>query len=121
MYGELFKVRIIAIFVSIIMILIILDLIKRRKLDINYSIIWLATGILILVCSSSQKIIYFLADFLDIKAPVNLFYIIILFFIISVLLHFSIVLTRLMRHTTKLAQDIALLGEKIKNKIEARK
>ena len=113
MHYELLKVRIIAVIFSLVMIVVILGLIKRRRLDVNYSLIWLLTAISILICSSSQRIIYLLAHLLDIKAPVNLFFIIIVVFIITMLLHFSIVITKLMKQTTKLAQEISLLEERV--------
>lgn len=112
MYPELLKVRIVAIIFSIGMLLVILGLIRKRRLDVNYSLIWLLAGIFILACSFSQRLMYFLAHLLNIKSPVNLFYLIIMVFIIAILLHFSIIITRMTKQITKLAQEFSILRGK---------
>jgi hypothetical protein len=112
MHTELLRVRIVAIIFSIVMMLVILSLIRKRQLDVKYSLTWLVAGIFILTCSFSQKLMYFFAGILHIKFPVNLFYLIITVFIIAILLHFSIVATRVEKQITKLAQEFSILKGK---------
>ena len=109
MHYELLKIRLLAVIFSVFIIVAVLELIRRRRLEVNYSLIWFLMGIFILICSSSQKLIYLLSDFFGIKAPINLFFIIIVGFILIMLIHFSMIITSITKQITKLAQEISLL------------
>lgn len=103
------RVSIAAAIGSVLLILVVLELIRRRRLHERYAILWLVTGLVILALSLWRSGLDTIADALGVSyAPAILFALLALFFIL-VLLHYSIVISRLADQNTILAQRVALL------------
>jgi hypothetical protein len=103
------RVSIAAAVGSVLLILIVLELIRRRRLHERYAILWLVTGLVILALSLWRSGLDTIADGLGVSyAPAILFALLALFFIL-VLLHYSIVISKLTDENTLLAQRLALL------------
>jgi hypothetical protein len=103
------RVSIAAAVGSVLLILVVLELIRRRRLHERYAILWLVTGLVILALSLWRSGLDTIAGALGVSyAPAILFALLALFFIL-VLLHYSIVISKLTDENTILAQRLALL------------
>ena len=85
------RVSIAASIASILLILVVLELIRSRRLRERYPLLWMAT------------------------AGVILFFAVATIFILMVLLHYSTVLSRLSDQSTILAQRLALLEQQLED------
>ena len=106
----LIKIQIIIGALSIALLLFTLELIRKKRLREEYSILWLFTGLAILVFSLSPN--FFLAKFFS--RITGLYYlsavVLILFlFLLLIVFHFSVVISKLTDRNTELAQRYALL------------
>src|SRR5512145_2034784 len=94
---------------SIGALVLILELVRRRKLREEYSLLWLATAVVLIVLSLSRPLLDVLANLVGIFYPPSALFLVAVVFILVILLHFSTVLTRLAQENKETAQQIALL------------
>jgi hypothetical protein len=103
------RIQIISIVGSVALFIFIVELVRRRKLKVQYAILWLAAAAAVLVLSLDREALEWFARLAGVYyAPAALFMIAILFGIL-LFIHFSIVISRLSSEHTVLAQRIALL------------
>ena len=103
------RVSIAAAIASILLLLVVFELIRSRRLRERYALLWLLTGIVLLVLSVWRGGLDTIAGY----PPAILFAVGILF-ILLVLLHYSTVISRLSDQSTILAQRLALLEERFR-------
>jgi hypothetical protein len=105
------RVTILAIASSAALFLYILEMVRRRKLREEYSILWLFGSALILVLSLKQDWLDRLAHMVGIAYPPSFLFLVGILFILLILIHFSIAISKLYQMNKKMAQEIALLKE----------
>ncbi len=107
-------VSVAAAIASILLLLVVLELIRGRRLKERYALLWLATGLVLLLLSVWRGALQTLADWLGVSTyPPAILFAIAILFVITVLLHYSTVLSEISDQNTRLAQRIALLEERL--------
>ena len=114
------RITIFAISVSVVLLLYILEMVRRRMLRTEYSILWLLGSIVILILSLMRGWLEWLSRIVGIVYPPSLLFLVGIFFILLILIHFSITISRLYQMNKKMAQEIALLKEDRKQEGEGR-
>ena len=107
------RVSVFAAIAAVILLLVILELIRRRRLQERYALLWLLTGIVILVLALWRGALGTLADAVGINYPPSALFVIGSVFILLVLLHYSTVISELSERNTRLAQRLALLEHRL--------
>ena len=108
------KVSIAGAIASVLFLLVILELIRSRRLRERYALLWLATGLVLLVLSLWRSGLNTIAGWLGVKSyPPAVLFAVGLLFVILVLLHYSTVISRLGDQNTILAQRLALLESRL--------
>lgn len=87
----------------------IIELVRRRKLREEYSLLWLATALALIILSVSRPLLDTLANLVGIYYPPSALFLVAMVFVLFILLHFSTVLTRLTQESKESAQQLALL------------
>ena len=87
----------------------VLELVRRRRLKEEYSLLWLATAAALIILSLSRPALDLLANAVGIIYPPSALFLVAVIFVLFILLHFSIVLTRLTQENKENAQQLALL------------
>jgi hypothetical protein len=95
---------------SVVLVVIVLELIRSRRLQERYALLWLITGVVLAILCAWRDGLNTIAGWIGIRSypPAALFAVFILFILI-VLLHYSTVLSRLSAQNVLLAQKLALL------------
>jgi hypothetical protein len=112
------KIQIIAIVVSLLFLAYILRLITKGKLREEYSIVWIACTVVLIIFSFWREGLEVLAKTVGVYEAPNLVFTGAIFAIFIYLLHLSVVMSRLHQQNKKLAQELALLKEQLKKKTE---
>jgi len=108
------RTSIAAAIASLLLILIVLELIRGRRLKERYALLWLVTGIVLLVLATWRDGLNTIAGWLGVATyPPAILFAVATLFIIIVLLHYSTVLSQLDDQNTLLAQEVALLRERV--------
>ncbi|MEA3365683.1 MAG: DUF2304 domain-containing protein [Candidatus Hydrogenedentes bacterium] len=99
--------------VSILLLLLVLELVRRGLLKERYALLWLATAVFGLVIGIFPRIIVVLADVLNFQY-LTVFFVLSFIFGLGLVLAFSIVVSRLVERNRRLTQEVALLSHTVK-------
>jgi hypothetical protein len=94
---------------SIVVLILILELIRRRRLKEEYSLLWLGAAVMVLALSLARPVLDFLADVMETTYPPNALFLIIFISMLFLLLQFATAISRLSRENKEIAQQVALL------------
>ncbi len=108
--------KIFSILVSAILFLIILGLIRRRKLREEYALLWFLISIIIFLLAAFEPLLNFIKHLLKAQAATSIVYMLGIFFLLLMNLHFSVTLSNLKNTLKDLAQKVALLDTKLQVK-----
>jgi hypothetical protein len=109
------RVSIAAAIASLLLLLVVFELIRSRRLRERYALLWLLTGVVLLVLSLWRGGLNTIAGWFGISGyPPAILFAVAILFILLVLLHYSTVISRLSDQSTILAQRLALLEERFR-------
>ena len=112
--GTPLKVSLAATAASVILVLVVFELIRSRRLREQYALLWLATGIVLVILSAWRGGLNTIASWLGVRGyPPAVLFAVGLLFVILVLLHYSTVISRLADQNVVLAQKLALLEARL--------
>jgi len=111
------KVSVAAAIASLVLLLIVFELIRSRRLRERYALLWLLTGVVLLVLSVWRGGLNTIAGWVGVETyPPAILFAVASLFILAVLLHYSTVISRLSDQNSILAQRLALLEEQIEQR-----
>ena len=100
--------------VAVVLLLVVFELIRSRRLRERYALLWLATGLVLVALSAWRGGLNTIAGWLGVRGyPPAVLFAVGLLFVILVLLHYSTVISRLADQNTTLAQRLALLESRL--------
>ena len=103
------RIRIITVAGAVALLLFVLELVRRRKLKEEYSVLWVLTGVVLLVLSIWYDLLSRITRTVGADVPSSTLFFFGLLFVIALLLHFSIRVSALERRMTALIQEIGLM------------
>lgn len=101
---------------SLLFTFYVTKMIRKEKLQLNYSIIWLFLGTSFILLSLFPQILYSISNLLNIKEPVNALFLIIVFFLILILFSFTVIISKMKKQILSLSQEVGMLEEKFQRK-----
>jgi hypothetical protein len=108
------RISIAATVVSVVLLLVVFELIRSRRLRERYALLWLATGVVLVALAAWRGGLNTIARWLGVSTyPPAVLFAVGLLFVILVLLHYSTVISRLSDQNTILAQRLALLESRL--------
>ncbi len=107
------RIQIIAIAISILFLLYIVRLILKGKLREEYSIVWIVCTIILVLFSFWRKGLDVVSNIMGVYSPPNLIFTAAIFAVFIYLLHLSVVVSKLQSQNKQMAQEIALMKEKL--------
>ena len=109
-----FRVSVVATIASLLLILVVFELIRSRRLRERYALLWLATGIVLLVLSVWRGGLNTIAGWVGVTGyPPAVLFAVATLFILAVLLHYSTVISKLADQNVILAQRLALIEQRL--------
>ena len=106
-------IYIISIIAAILFMLFIIFLVRNKKLNEKYSILWMIFGIMIILLAINYKLLDVVAVKIGIYYAPALLFLTGFIFLIIYTVHLSIVATKQNRDIIRLNQEIAIINEKI--------
>jgi hypothetical protein len=106
------RVQIVAILLSGALFLVLLELVRRRQLLERYALLWLFSAAALLTLAVWTGLLEELASWVGIVYPPSALFVFAFGFILILLLHFSVAVSRLADQNKVLAQRLALLEER---------
>ena len=107
--------------VAVVLVLAaIIELIRRHRLQERYALLWIVTGGVMLFFALWRSALDRFAELVGVAYPPSALFMVAGLFVFVVLLHFSTVLSKLSEQNKTLAQQIALLEQRLRDRDEHR-
>ncbi len=108
-------VSIAGVIASVILLLVVFELIRSRRLRERYALLWIATGFVLLALSAWRGGLNTIAGWVGVTGyPPAVLFAVGSLFILAVLLHYSTVISKLADQNVILAQRLALLEAELR-------
>jgi hypothetical protein len=112
------RVQIVAILGALVLLLTVLEMVRRRRLLERYALLWLLSSLVLLGLAIWRGALDKIAAQLGVAYPPNAIFIVAFGFVLWMLLHFSVAVSRLSDQSKILAQRLALLEERVRRQEE---
>jgi hypothetical protein len=112
--------QILAISACIVLFIFIVEAIRRDRLNVRYAILWLGSAGVLLGLSIHRPLLDWVARLLGVSYPPSLLFLVAFLFLLSIVLHYSLVLSSHRDSIRRLTQTIALLQRAVEEEREAR-
>lgn len=95
-------------------LLLIFFLLKTGRLSVRFSLVWLASGGVLVVFAACPYIVYVLREYLHMVMPVNVVFTLLFCFVLLVLLSLSVAVSDFAERIKRLAQANAILEKRVR-------
>lgn len=109
------RIQIVSILAAAGLLLVVLEMVRRRRLLERYALMWLLAALVVLTLAVWREALEKLARAFGIIDAPNALFFVALGFTLVLLLHFSTAVSRLTDQSKLLAQRLALLEERVRN------
>lgn len=108
------KIRVSMAFLIIIALFVVIYLVKRNKLNLKYSLVWIILLLLSLTCVVFPQIIMVINKIIGFQLPSNLVFAGMIFVLFVISLSLTVIVSSMATRTRLLLQEISLLKERVK-------
>jgi hypothetical protein len=108
------RIQVVTIFVAALLLVGVIELVRRRRLLERYALLWLFSSLVLLGLALWRGALDKIAAQLGVAYPPNALFIVAFGFVLWMLLHFSVAVSRLSDQSKVLAQRLALLEERMR-------
>jgi hypothetical protein len=102
------QTRIVAAIIAIFFMFLILELIRRNRLQERYSVIWLLAGVGMLAFAAFPGLLEVIANLMGVRDTNVALFSVVLLLLLGLALNFSVIMSRQAAQITRLAQERAL-------------
>ncbi|MNE75783.1 hypothetical protein D3C80_1719730 [compost metagenome] len=106
------SIYVLSIVLAALFLLIVLELVRQQKLKEQYSLLWILFSFILLVVSINVHFIEWISDQLGVQYAPAILFLFGLLFCFAIILHLTIVITRLSSQVLRLTQELAILKER---------
>lgn len=89
--------------------LYIINMVRIRRLELKYTLLWILSGVSLFIIALFPGIVDFVSELLHIKEPVNTLFFIMGFFFIMIIFSLTKTISDASKSITALVQEIAIL------------
>jgi hypothetical protein len=108
------RIQIVSIIAAALLLLAVLEMVRRRRLLERYALVWLGSAVILLGLAVWRGALTDLAKALGVVYPPNALFVVAFGFVLVLLLHFSLAVSRLSDQSKVLAQRLALLEARVR-------
>ena len=111
--------KIFAIMASILIMMLVVELVRRRRLREEYSWLWLLTGAVIILLVVWYDLLVYVTHLIGAIAPTTTLFIFGLLFLMLISLHYSLQISKLSHQVKEMAQQLTLLKDQVENQVDS--
>lgn len=109
--------RVALLILSVTLLLLVLELVRRERLKEKYALLWLGTSVIGVLVGIFPRTIEWTTNALNFQLLTTL-YAVSFIYVLGIILAFSVIITRLVERNRTLAQEVALLSNRL-DRLEA--
>lgn len=108
------RVQIASVTFALLVLAGVFELVRSRRLRERYALLWMGAAVVLLVLAVWTQLLYTISRAVGIATPSNALFLTAFGFVLLLLLHFSVSVSRLTDQTRVLAQRLALLEQRLR-------
>ena len=105
------KIQLIIGIVAILCVLGICNMVRKKKLDLRYGLIWIIVGVCIAILDFCPQLLGAITRFMGIELPINMLFFLGFCFSLIIIFGLTKTVSDLSHKVKKLSQEIAILNE----------
>ncbi|MDS0525583.1 DUF2304 domain-containing protein [Clostridium sp. SHJSY1] len=109
------RIQILFIVVVFLFLIGIIHLLKKKKLDLKYTLLWIIATVVLLIVTIFPNIMYVISNLIGIETPINSALVLAGVFVIIILITITSIVSQLNRTVRVLVQEVALLEKRIRD------
>jgi hypothetical protein len=109
------RIEIIALIVSIVLLIVVLELVRRRKLTEEYSFLWILSSLVLLALSVRREILHAVARWLGVYYPPIVLVMLLIVMVFVASLCFSVIVSRQRQQIERLIEETAILSAELRD------
>jgi len=95
-------------------LVVIVQLLKKKKLNLKYTLLWLIAAIVLLIATIFPRTVYFISTLIGIDTPINSALILAGIFVIIILITLTSIVSSLNQTVRSLTQKLGLLDKQVR-------
>lgn len=108
------KLKIVMLIAIGMYFLIVFQLLKRKTLNLKYTLLWLVSGAIMLVLAVFPQILTWFAALVGVYGPTNALFAFMFFCVIIILMSITAIVSKLNEKNKNLIQAVALLEKRVR-------
>ena len=109
------RIEIVALVVSVVLLIVVLELVRRRKLTEEYSFLWILSSLLLLALSVRREILHAVARWLGVYYPPIVLVMLLIVMVFVASLCFSVIVSRQRQQIERLIEETAILSAELRD------
>lgn len=103
------RTQVLVIVIAVLALLMIFQLIRKKKMELKYALLWIVLSACILLLGCFPQLIALLAEFFGVQTPINMLFFIGFCFSLLIIFSLSTALSRNSEKIKRLSQEIGIL------------
>ena len=112
-------IQVIIIVLAGLGILYIGNLVRVRRLELKYALVWFLVGVLVILFAANKDWLQGMSRLLGIELPINMLFFMGFIFVLMIIFTQTIVISNLTRRVKRLTQEVGILNKRIDDMIAA--
>jgi hypothetical protein len=108
------RVQVVALVGSVVLLLLVLELVRRRRLAEEYSALWIVSALVLIGISLRRDVLDFAAGWLGVYYPPAVLVLMLVAIISIASLSFSVILSRQQRQIDRLIEENAIMAAELR-------
>jgi hypothetical protein len=108
------RIQVVALVVSVVLLLGVLELVRRRKLTEEYSFLWILSSLALLALAIRREILHDAARWLGVYYPPILLVMLLIVMVFVASLCFSVIVSRQRQQIERLIEETAILAAELR-------
>lgn len=109
-----YRVQVFFMIIVLVFLVFIVQLLKKNKINLKYTLLWLFATLILLIISIFPKIMYVLAKLVGVETPINIALILSGIFVVLILISITSIVSELNKKLRNLIQEFSLLSKELK-------
>ncbi len=109
------RVEIAGALISLLFLVVVLELVRRRKLTEEYSLLWIGATLALLALAFSRPVLHATAAWLGIYYPPAILLLALVVLVFAALLYFSVVVSRQKQQIERLVEEVGILAAEVRD------
>ncbi len=109
------RIQIAGVAISVLLLLVVLELVRRRKLTEEYSFVWIAASLVLIGLAARRDLLHGMAGWLGVYYPPALLLLVLIVMVFVTSLFLSVVVYRQRQQIDRLIEETAVLGAELRD------